>query len=285
MEGLALACVAAAAVCSGTAVVLQAVAARRVPDGDHLDLTLVAGLARSPLYVAALVLVAVGFALSFVALRTLPLFAVQAGRASSVAVAAVLSAVVLGARLRGRDWLGLAGLGAGLVVLALTVAPQTVATLSTGARVVVVVATLAIGALAATVGLGEPTPRSGLVLAALSGAAFGVLALGAHTVQVDGLATVLTDPVAWCAAVCGGLALVVSALALRRAAVVPVTALMVGVETVVGAALGIALAGDRPAAGTGPASVAAFALVLTGAVVVARFGAPSSVEDATAVRA
>ena len=126
--GLALVCVAVAALCSGTAIVLQAVAARRLPADVRLDAALVGGLARSPLYLLALALVALGFALSFVALRTLPVFAVQAGRASSLAVAAVLSVLVLGARLRWTDWLGLASIAVGLVVLALAVSPQTTTT-------------------------------------------------------------------------------------------------------------------------------------------------------------
>ena len=103
-----------------------------------------------------------------------------------------------------------------------------------------------------------------------------MLALGAHVVDVSDPARLVADPVVWCAGLCGALGLAVSALALRRAAVVPVTALMVGTETVVGAGLGILLAGDHPAAGAGPASAAAFVLVLTGALVVARFGTPSS---------
>ena len=274
--GLALVCVGVAALCSGTAIVLQAVAARRLPADVRLDAALVGGLARSPLYLLALALVALGFGLSFVALRTLPVFAVQAGRASCLAVAAVLSVLVLGARLRWSDWLGLGSIAVGLVVLALAVSPQTTVTPTAGTTWVVVGATVTIAALAATLALGPPTRWRGLVLAALAGAAFGVLALGAHTVDVSAPVEVLTDPVAWCAGLCGALGLAVSALALRRAAVVPVTALMVGTETVVGAGLGIALAGDRPAGGAGPASVAAFALVLAGALVVARFGAPGS---------
>lgn len=276
--GLALLCVAAAAVCSGTAVVLQASAVRHLPADVRLGRSLVSGLARNRVYLVALVLVALGAGLSFVALRTLPLFAVQAGRASSLAVSAMLSVVFLGARLRWTDWLGLSGLGVGLVVLALTVEPETAAAVTDGTTWLVVGATVAIGVLAAVVAAGRPTRWRGLVLAGLAGTAFGVTALGAHVVRISSVTGVLTDPVAWCAGLCGVLGLAVAALALRRAPVVPVTALMVGIETVTGAALGIALAGDRPAAGAGPASAAAFALVLGGALVVARFGAPESVQ-------
>jgi hypothetical protein len=49
---------------------------------------------------------------------------------------------------------------------------------------------------------------------------------------------------------------------------------MVGVETCLGAALGMVLAGDRPAPGESGPTGLAFVLVLVGALVVARFGSP-----------
>jgi hypothetical protein len=54
----ALLCVAAAAICSGTATVLQALAARRMPVHPRLDHILVGRLLKSRTYVAALLLVA-----------------------------------------------------------------------------------------------------------------------------------------------------------------------------------------------------------------------------------
>ena len=75
-------------------------------------------LARSPRYLLALVLVAAGFGLSIIALRTLPLFVVQAGRASSLAITAVLSVLLLHARLRRVEIGAVVGIGAGLVVVA-----------------------------------------------------------------------------------------------------------------------------------------------------------------------
>ncbi|NUU17858.1 hypothetical protein HP550_11425 [Cellulomonas humilata] len=282
--GAALLCVAGAALCSGTAIVLQAVAVRRLPPEARLDAALVGGLARNPVYLLALVLVATGFALSFVALRTLPLFAVQAGRASSLAVAALLAVTVLGARLRWTDWLGLAGVGTGLVLLASTVESRPASELGAAATWVVVGGTAALGVAAVLTALGPPSTRRGLVLAVLAGGAFAVLALGARTAPSWHRVDLLTDPLVWCAAVSGGLGLASSAIALRRAPVVAVTALMVGVETVTGALLGIVLAGDRPAPGSAAAAACGFVLVLVGAVVVARFGTPETVAAATPAR-
>jgi drug/metabolite transporter (DMT)-like permease len=274
--GAALLCVAGAAVCSGTAIVLQAVAARRLPRDTRLDAALVGGLARDPVYLLALVLVATGAALSFVALRTLPLFAVQAGRASSVAVSAILAVTFLGARLRWTDWLGITGLGAGLVVLATSVQPSEASAVGPAGTWLVVGLTVALVVGGALTALGPPSRLRGLVLAVLAGLAFAVLALGAHAATSWNLADLLSDPVIWCAAACGPLGLAMSVLALHRAPVVPVTALMVGMETVAGALLGVALTGDRPADGAVPLAVLGFVLVLVGAIVVARFGAPET---------
>ncbi|MBB2922909.1 hypothetical protein [Cellulomonas cellasea] len=270
----ALVSVALAAVCSGTATVLQALAARRAPVSTGLDTSFVRRLVRSPAYAAALVLVAAGFALSFGALRTLPLFVVQAGRASSLAVAAVLAALVLGARLRWPEVLALVATGAGLVVLALTVAPAPAETGGTGTRVVVGAIVVAVALLGFAASRATASARAGLVLAVAAGGEFAMLAVGARTLRGLSPAVLLGDPVSWAMAVAGALGLLFTALALQRAPVVAATAVMVGVETVAGAGLGMVLAGDRPAAGAGLSTLVGFVLVLAGAVAVARFGSP-----------
>lgn len=278
--GLALLCVAGAALCSGGAIVVQALAMRRMPVDSRLDAALVGGLARNRTYLASLVLVVSGFLLSFFALQTLPLFVVQAGRASSLGVAAVLSILALGARLRWTDWLGLAGLAAGLILLASSVSAQPSVPVTTHTLWWVLALTVALVVSTALVALGPPTPVRGLALAALAGLSFGVLALGARTAPSWSPLVLVTDPVIWCAGVCGVLGLAASAIALRRAPVVPVTALMVGIETVTGATLGLLFAGDRTTDGAAGVAAVGFVLVLVGAVVVARFGAPAEREPA-----
>ncbi|MGY4642685.1 hypothetical protein [Cellulomonas sp. URHB0016] len=277
-----LVCVAAAALCSGTAIVLQAVAARRLPADVGLGPHMVRRLATDPTYLVAMALVAAGFALAAVALRSLPLFVVQAGRASSLGVAAVLSVLVLGARLRALEWAGLAATAAGLVLLALSVSVSP-ATTDDATTVAVVVATVVLVGAGVVTGLGRATRRRGLLLACLAGGAFSVLALAARTLPGSGLHALVVDPAAWCAGVAGVTGLGLSALALRRAPVVVVTALMVGVETVASAVVGVLLAGDRAQSGQEWLALVAFTLVVTGAVVVARAGTPDAhAHDATA---
>jgi len=273
-------CVAAAALCSGTAIVLQAVAARRLPSDVGLGPQMVRRLAVDPVYLVAMVLVASGFVLAAVALRSLPLFVVQAGRASSLGVAAVLSVLVLGARLRALEWAGLAATAVGLVALALSVDVSPATTDGSTTLPVVVATVVLVGAGVAT-GLGRASKGRGLLLACLAGASFSVLALAARTLPELSPQNVVTEPAAWCAGVAGVTGLGLSALALRRAPVVVVTALMVGVETVASAVVGLVLAGDRAQAGREWLALVAFTLVVAGVVVVARAGTPEAhVHDA-----
>src|SRR5690348_1391611 len=95
--GLAGAC--AAALAYGVATVLQAIGARQADRASGPDARLALRLMRSAPYVGGLLLDGIGFALSLAALRSQPLFTVQAIVSSSLAVTALLAVVVLQARL------------------------------------------------------------------------------------------------------------------------------------------------------------------------------------------
>lgn len=271
---LALLGVAAAATCSGAANVLQARAARVEPARAGLDTTFLIRLVRRPGYLLALALVVAGFALSFLALRTLPLFVVQAGRASSLAVTALLAVVMLRSRLKWVEIIAVAFVMGGLVLLAAGSGTQRPVVVPVGTRIGLLVALIAVAVAASAVTRIEPAARAGLILGALAGLSFAILALGARSLRSYAPSALLTDPAAW-AMGCGGvLGLLLAATALQRTSVVSATAPMVGTETVVGAALGMILCGDRPAPGGATVSVLGFALVLAGALALTRFAAP-----------
>jgi drug/metabolite transporter (DMT)-like permease len=269
----------AAAVCSGTAAVLQAAAVRRLPSAGALSPGFAVDLLRSPRYLIALLLIAAGFSLSVLALRTLPLFVVQAGRASSLAVTAGLAVLVLRARLRPPEVVAIIGVVVGLVLLALSAGQQQSADVGLAPRLTLLGAVLAVGALAVAAMRITPPSRSGLALGVLAGLCFGALAVGARILRDFIPAGLITDPAAWAAGLGGVLGLVLGAIALQRAAVVGVTASMVGTEALVGAGLGMLLCGDRPLPGRAPLALLGFVLVVTGAVVLARFGAPEHPES------
>src|SRR3954451_6175052 len=101
------------AVAYGIATVVQAVATRRVETVEGFDPRLLIRLSHSVPFVASLALDALGFAASVLALRTLPLFLVQAAVASSVGVTALVAARWLDVRLGRREVASLWALGAG----------------------------------------------------------------------------------------------------------------------------------------------------------------------------
>jgi len=111
-------------------------------------------------------------------------------------------------------------------------------------------------------------------IGALAGLSFAILALGARVLRGYAPQVLLADPAAWAMGGAGILGLLLAAMALQRASVVGAIAPMVGIETAVGAALGMVLCGDRPAQGGAAVSIFGFVLVLAGALSLTRFAAP-----------
>ncbi|NEC83639.1 hypothetical protein G3I38_31465, partial [Streptomyces sp. SID7958] len=113
-------CALGAAVCYGTATVLQAVAARAAADTDPGgDVMLLLRALRQWRYIAGLALDGLGFGLQIVALRAVPIYAVGAALAASLAVTAVVAALLLGVRLKRAEWTAVAVVCAGLAMLGL----------------------------------------------------------------------------------------------------------------------------------------------------------------------
>lgn len=259
----------AAAVCSGAAAVLQASAVGRSSAARVAGF--LGGLARDPRYLAGTALVGVSFLASLVAVRALPLFLVQAGRASSLGVTAVLAALLLGTRLRGPEVGALVALALGLVGVAVAAQP------TVGGQAATWVSWCALGGAALSavvVGVGVRAGASGAVLGVLAGIAFGVLSLAARVLAPVAVPGVLTDPAVWAVGLAGLTGLVAGALALQRGAVVVVTATMVASESVLGAVLGLAV-GDQTVPGLGWLAVVGFVVTVGAAVCLARFGVPT----------
>jgi hypothetical protein len=274
---LSVLAVAGAALCYGASSVFQAAAVAR---SGRADLTgLLGGLARDPRYLFGLLMVAGGFLLSLVAIRALPLFVVQAGRASSLGVTAVLAVLALGTRLHHREKLALGGVAVGLVAVALAATPQGPADVPGAVRWAVLASAVVLAALTIAAARTRPSAHAAALVAALAGSCFGLLALAARVLGPIALPGVLTDPSAYAVGVASASGLVAGALALQRGSVVAVTTTMVATEAVLGSLLGIAV-GDRPAHGMAWLAAAGFLVTVGSALLLARFGAPPTDSDA-----
>src|SRR5262245_21966280 len=112
-------CALGAAVCFGTATVLQAIAARAAGTGGGGEAALLLRALRQWRYLAGLALDGLGFLLQIAALRSIPIYAVAAALASSLAVTGVVSARLLHVRLNRTEWSAVGVVCAGLAMLGL----------------------------------------------------------------------------------------------------------------------------------------------------------------------
>jgi drug/metabolite transporter (DMT)-like permease len=270
-----------AAVSYGVASVLQAVAARRTSGSTSLDPRLLIRLGSQWSYLAGIGLDLIGFLASLAALRTLPLFFVQSAIAGSVGVTVIIAVAVLGARLTRREAGALAALGAGLVLLAATAQPERVAPLPALSRW----ALLAGVALLVCYGGAAARLRdavSATALAAGAGLGFSGLGVAARTIAApDPWWRLVTDPAAWAICGYGMVAILLFGTALQRGSLTVTSAVTFAVETVVPAAIGLTLLGDRPRPGLAPVAIAGFILTLGGAVLLARYADPAEIPPAT----
>ena len=116
-----------AALCYGIASVMQAVAVREASNRSQaqasaggVDPGLVPRMLSQWRFVVSVVIDLLGFLAQLVALRRLPLFAVQAMVAANLAVVAVLATIIIGTRLALREWLAVLGVVSMLIGLAIS---------------------------------------------------------------------------------------------------------------------------------------------------------------------
>lgn len=264
---LALLCAVAAMVLFGIAAVLQALATRRAV-GEVLDSRSLLRLTSQPLFFAALAVNVLGFVLHITALQSLPLFFVQAVIAGSVAVTAVLSVRVFGARLGRSSWGAVALVVLGLVLLAPTATEG--AAIIPDAREPLLLLAVVVAVCATAVAVRRvPGPTGSVLLGLLAGTGFGVVAVCARLLPDVG-PDLLTAPVAYVLVLAGGTAFIVYSAAMQRGSVTTATAAMVITQTVVPAVAGLFL-GDSVRAGLVPVAVVGFACALAGALGLGRF--------------
>ncbi|WP_236788779.1 hypothetical protein [Amycolatopsis sp. GM8] len=264
-------CAVVAAVAYGVASVLQAVAARAVDGGERgVDPRLLVRVFRQWRYVAGTGLDVLGFLAQLVALRVLPLFAVQAALAASLAVTAV-AAIGIGARLRAREWVAVALVCGGLGLLGVSAQGEGSNPVGFGFHLSLVIAAAVLGVVGMAAGRAPGRVRSP-ALGLVAGLEFALVALAGRIVSANSLGGFLTDPATYAIAAAGALGMLFFASALQRGSVTTATALMVVGETVLPSVIGVLALGDTTRPGFGILAVAGFVLAVVSALALARFG-------------
>ncbi|MFI5793414.1 hypothetical protein [Streptomyces sp. NPDC051677] len=279
-------CALGAAVCFGTATVLQAMAARAAADGSDGrggggggDAALLLRAVRQWRYLAGLALDGLGFLFQIAALRSVPIYAVGAALASSLAVTAVVAARLLRVRLSRMEWLAVGVVCAGLGMLGL--ASGTEGEESGPDALPWVMLGAAVGVLLLGLVGGRLTGRGrALVLGLGAGCGFGVVEVAVRLVDSLAPSDLLTNPATYALLVGGGAAFLLLTTALQRGSVTTATAGIVIGETIGPALVGVVWLGDRTREGLGWLAVLGFAVAVAGALALARFGeAPGSTPE------
>ncbi|MFD7513516.1 hypothetical protein ACFV85_01730 [Streptomyces niveus] len=266
-------CALGSAVCYGTASVLQAVAARAAEPGtgSGVDPALLLRALRQWRYVAGLALDGLGFVLQIVALRAIPIYAVGAALAASLAVTAVVAARLLRVRLSAREWSAVGVVCAGLALLALSSGAEGTEGGSTALRVAMLGVAVAVLLAGAVAGRLPDRPRA-LVLGFGAGTGFGVVEVSVRLIDGVAPAELVTNAAVYALLLGGGAAFLLLTSAFQRGSVTTATAGMVIGETIGPALVGVVWLGDRTRAGLGWLTVVGFAVAVAGALALARFG-------------
>ncbi|MFF7164854.1 hypothetical protein ACFZBP_26415 [Streptomyces sp. NPDC008086] len=272
-------CALGAAVCFGAATVLQAVAARAASaqGGRGGEAGVLLRALRQWRYLAGLALDGLGFVFQVLALKSLPIYAVSAALASSLAVTAVVAARLLGVRLRRGEWAAVGVVCAGLAMLGLASGTEGDRGGSDALRFAML--GVALGVLGVGLAGGRlPERGRGLVLGLAAGFGFGVVEVAVRLIDSVSVAE-LANPATYALLLGGGAAFLALTSALQRGSVTVATAAMVIGETVGPAVVGVVWLGDRTREGLAWLAVLGFVVSVAGALALARFGEAPGVPD------
>jgi drug/metabolite transporter (DMT)-like permease len=268
-----------AALCYGVASVLQAVAVREASNRSQaqagaggVDPSLVPRMLSQWRFIVSVAIDLLGFIAQLVALRRLPLFAVQAMVAANLAVIAVLATVIIGATLSLREWLAVIGVVAGVGLLGSSAGAEGASHASVAFKIALIVATAVLGLCGLVAARLLRDPARTLALGTVAGFGFGAVGIAARVLNGFAPLTLLRDPAAYAVAAAGIVSFVFYATALESGSVTVATSAVVLAETLPPAVVGVVFLGDTTRHGLTPVAVIGFALAVASAVMLARFG-------------
>jgi drug/metabolite transporter (DMT)-like permease len=261
----------AAAVLYGVAAILQATGARRVQAAEGLDPRVMLRIMRQPAAASALGLMLVGFLLHLLAVRLVPLFLAQAGIAASLVVTALLAVLLFGDRLSRTEWIAVAAVFGGLVLLA--VSAGAVGSNHSGSTLpVIVFSSLAVIAGLAALAARWHSMLSTAALGLLAGFGYAIVGISARLLpDLTSPLDLFASPMIYSLGLGGALAFFLYSLALQRGSVTLATTPMIVTQTVAPAAVGVLLLGDSVRAGWIPGAAAGFLVTVLAASVLVRF--------------
>jgi drug/metabolite transporter (DMT)-like permease len=268
------------ALCYGIASVLQAISVRAASRrsvaevgeaGQGVDAGLLVRMLRQGVFLASIMIDLIGFVAQLVALRRLPLFAVQAIIAANLAVTAVFAAWLMRVRLAGREWVAVGGVVVGVGLLSLSAGAEGAARVGSPFELGLIVAVAAVGVTGFAVAR-LPNPVRTPALGAIAGLGYGVVAVAARILPGFGILQLVKSPASYTLVAAGILSFLLYATALEGGSVTTATAAVILAETLPPAIVGVIFLGDTTRHGLTAVAAVGFGLAVVCALALARFG-------------
>jgi drug/metabolite transporter (DMT)-like permease len=281
-----------AALCYGVAAVMQAIAvraaSRRTAEaagsaGQGVDPGLLVRMLRQGLFLGSMAIDLTGFVAQLIALRRLPLFAVQAIMAANLAVTAVFAAWLMKMRLQLREWLAVAGVVVGVALLGLSAGAQGAKHVGSEFELGLILAVIGVG-LAGFAVARLPNPVRTPALGAIAGLGYAILAVSARILPGFSPLQLIKSPATYTLAAAGIVSFLLYATALEGGSVTIATAAVVLAETLPPAVIGVLFLGDATRHGLTAVAGLGFALAVLCAVALARFGEAGDRDEGRAKR-
>ncbi len=235
-------------------------------------------------FIASLGIDLIGFLAQLVALRRLPLFAVQAIIAANLAVTAVFASWLMHIVLSWREWLAVAGVVTGVGLLGSSAGAEGAARVSPAFQMALIVAVAGI-ALAGLAAARLPYPARTPVLGAVAGLGYAVLAVAARILPGFTPQQLVRSPASYALAAAGIVSFMLYAAALDGGSVTVATAAVVLAETTPPAIVGVIFLGDTTRHGLTGVAALGFGLAVVCAVALARFGEATDSQQAESAAA
>jgi drug/metabolite transporter (DMT)-like permease len=258
------------ALCNGTAAILQKMSVDKEDRIQSVEAGMLLHLLRDWPYLLGGILDGVAWLLTLVAVHNLPLFVVQPIIAFSIVVTLLIERIFFHRKIPLDVSAAIGCIAFGLVLLALSSAPETASATSHHIRLAIILCPLALAASGA-VAVRSNSRLSTALLAAISGLAFG-------GTSIVGRLLVLSRPY-WHTAInplflaligYGVVGIVFFTIALQRSHASVINAIMVAFETIVPICVGLFVLGDRPKPGLAIVMLIGAVVAVGGILLIAR---------------
>jgi drug/metabolite transporter (DMT)-like permease len=211
----------------------------------------------------------IAWILTLIAVRTLPLFLVQAVIAGAVVITALIDRFILHRKRHIYAYWAILVVLVGLVALAVAAVPGHARQTTVAVHWSILLAPLIL-LLLGTYYVRTHTKRGAGILAGLSGIAFGGTSIVGRVLYIPHpYWHMLTNPLLYALALYGGFGILLFTISLQRTSATTTNAAMIAAQTVSPALFGVLFLGDSVRHGWWPAMVVGILLTLIGTLVIA----------------